>query len=313
MEPALDHDGRRYELRPADCPTCGPAPKRFVGMRGGRYHRYGLGIESRIVECRRCTLLFPDPFPHPMDVQEMYGDPEKYFVLHGDFEEKSEGRRHLIREIKLRTRKSDPSILDIGSGRGEMLRAAALEGVTTAVGLELSTAMIQNAAEHHLLVLGLTAERYAEEGHSFDAVVLAAVAEHVADPNSLIAAVAAMTAPGAVLLIDVPREPNIVTWIAAGLNRIRRSPAILNLSPTFSPYHVYGFNPRALAALVNKHGFVIEQLEVACSTVVPHDGSYKDRALALAGSLAIRIGNATRTSPNMTAWARRCGSVEVHR
>jgi SAM-dependent methyltransferase len=166
--------------------------------------------------------------------------------------------------------------------------------------------MVDSAAEHGTLVLRKTAEQYAAEGPpAFDAVVLAAIVEHVPDPDSLLAACAAMTAPGGVLMIDVPREPNIVTWIAASVNRVRRSPAVINLSPTFSPYHVYGFNPRALAALLMKHGFAIDDLRVVASPVIPHDGSPKDRVRALAGSLAIRIGNLTHTSPNMTAWARK--------
>lgn len=302
-----DPEGRRYELRPAACPTCGPSATRLVGIRGGRYHRYGLGIESPIMQCRRCRLLFPDPFPHALDPQEMYGDPEKYFLLHGEFESRSEERRGMVREIRRRTGKTDPRILDIGSGRGETLRAAQLEGITTAVGLELSSAMIHAAAEHDLTVCDRTAEQYADDvpPGSFDAVVLAAVAEHVADPDSLLAATSRLTSPGGVLFIDVPREPNIVTWAAAAVNRGRRSPAVLNLSPTFSPYHVYGFNPKALTTLLGKHGFSIDELRVVCSPVIPHDGSRHDRVRALAGSLAIRIGNVTRTAPNMSAWASR--------
>jgi SAM-dependent methyltransferase len=302
-----DPEGRRYELRPATCPICGPVGTRLVGIRGGRYHRYGLGIESPIARCQQCTLLFPDPFPHALDPQEMYGDPEKYFHLHGEFESRSQERRGMVQEIRRRTGKTDPRILDIGSGRGETLRAAQLEGITTAVGLELSAAMIRAAADRDLTVFDRTAEQYADDVPpcSFDAVVLAAVAEHVPDPDALLAATSRLTASGGVLFIDVPREPNIVTWAAAAVNRARRSPAVVNLSPTFSPYHVYGFNPKALSILLGKHGFALDELRVICSPVIPHDGSRNDRIRALAGSLAIRIGNATRTAPNMSAWARK--------
>ena len=251
-----DPEGRRYELRPHDCPICGPGEKRALGIRGGRFHRYGLGIESPIVQCRTCGLLFPDPFPHALDVQTMYGDPDKYFEHHGGLEAKAESHRATIREIKQRSGKAAPSILDIGSGRGELLRAAAREGITDAVGLEVSQAMIANAGAHGLTVLAETAEVYANTvGRHFDAVVLAAVAKHVEDPDALIAAVARLTGPGAVLLIDVPREPNIVTVAGKVVARFRRSKGVLNLSPTFSPFHVYGFNPKSLRALLSKHGF----------------------------------------------------------
>jgi len=303
----VDPDGRRYELRAATCPTCGPAAKQTIGIRGGRYHRYGLGLESTIVRCRRCTLLFPDPFPHPLDVQEMYGDPEKYFALHDDFETKSQAHRELIREIKCRTGKADPAILDVGSGRGTTLRAAMLEGVHTAIGLELSRAMIEFAGEHGLSVLHKTAEQFAKEAEpgTFDAVVLSAVLEHVEDPSTLLAAVARVAAPGAIVMVEVPREPNLLTCLASWGNRIRGNRGVVNLSPTFPPYHVYGFNPTALSRLLLRHGFTLEQLVVRCSPRVPHDGTLRDRARALAGSVAIRVGNATGTAPNMMGWARR--------
>jgi hypothetical protein len=80
---------------------------------------------------------------------------------------------------------------------------------------------------------------------------------------------------------------------------------VVNLSPTFSPFHVYGFNPKALRVLLSKHGFEIETLDVGAAPIVPHAGSLKDRAAAHAASLLLRVGNWTRTAPNMTAWARR--------
>ena len=118
-------------------------------------------------------------------------------------------------------------------------------------------------------------------------------------------AVATLTAPGGVLRIDVPREPNIVTLAARISAWLQRSQAVLNLSPSFPPYHVWGFNPRALAALLDKHGFDIEDLDVRCNPRVPHNGTLKDRGRSTLAGLAIRLGNRTRTAPYMTAWARR--------
>jgi SAM-dependent methyltransferase len=236
----------------------------------------------------------------------MYADPDKYFEHHGDFEAKTECRREVIREMIRRTGKRDPSILDIGSGRGELLRAAALEGVTVAVGLDRSQAMIEYGAAQGLVVIQQTAEDYAETAdRCFDAVALAAVAEHVEDPDGLLWAVARLTVPGSVLLIDVPREPNIVTTAGKIAATARRSPGVLNLSPTFSPFHVYGFNPRSLLALLSKHHFALENLDIRAAPRVPSGQGLGDRVLASAGSLLIRIGNLTGTAPNMTGWARR--------
>lgn len=301
-----DPEGRRYRLTPHHCPICGPGPTRLIGIRGGRFHRYRLGLESPIVQCKGCSLLFPDPFPHPLDTDKMYGDPDKYFEHHGDFAAKTEFRRDIVREMIRRTGKRNPSILDIGSGRGELLRAAALEGVTVAIGLERSRAMIEYGSAQGLVVINQTAEDYAETAERrFDVVALAAVAEHVEDPDGLLRAVARLTAPGSVLLIDVPREPNIVTMAGKIIATVRRSPGVLNLSPTFSPFHVYGFNPKSLRTLLGKHHFALETLDIRAAPRIPSGHGWRDRTLASAGGLLIRFGNVTGTAPNMTGWARR--------
>ncbi|MBA3286415.1 MAG: methyltransferase domain-containing protein [Acidimicrobiia bacterium] len=302
----LDPEGRRYELVPIDCPTCGPGARRRLGIRGGRYHRYRLGIESPIEQCRSCGLLYPNPFPRPLDAQEMYGDPENYFACHGDFEPECERRRDVIRDIRSRTGMADPSILDVGSGRGDLLEAARREGITRCVGLELSTAMIEYARTRGLTVLDETAEEFARRDVArFDAVVLAAVLEHVGDPSSLVEACVGLLRPGGTLLIDVPREPNIVTWFGSVLSRIRRSPGVLNLSPTFSPYHVWGFSPRSLSALLRKHSVTIDETIVLANPAVPSTAAALDRLKATGGGLLIRLGNRTGTSTNMTVWATR--------
>src|SRR2546422_5178679 len=77
-------NGDRFALRPLDCPTCGEQPKRLLGRRGGPSQRYGLGVETRIVQCERCSLVFPDPFPFPLDAARLYADPEKYFAAHDE-------------------------------------------------------------------------------------------------------------------------------------------------------------------------------------------------------------------------------------
>ena len=303
---AVDPEGRRYELVPIDCPTCGPGPTRRLGIRGGRYHRYGLGIESPIDQCRRCGLLFPNPFPRPLDVQEMYGDPEKYFAAKEEFDHRSENRRRLVREICRRTGMDDPAILDVGSGRGELLEAARREGITRCVGLELSAAMIEYAQSRGLVVRAETAEQFAgQDVAPFDAVVLAAVLEHVAEPSALLAACVSVLRPGGVMLVDVPREPNIVTWVGRLASVLRRSPKVLNLSPTFTPYHVWGFNPRSLKQLFDRHGLEIEDLKVIAEPTIPSTRSRADRVKAGAAGLLIRVGNRTGTSTNMTGWARR--------
>lgn len=253
--------------------------------------------------CCRCGLLFPDPFPEPEDPHEIYGDPEKYFAGH-DEAVKIENHRQTLRDLQRRVGRNEIALLDIGSGRGEMLAAASAEGVT-AVGLELSSAMVQAAAARGFSVLQTTAEVHAEAGQSYDAIIMASVIEHVHNPDTLMAAVASMLAPGGVVYVECPNEPNLLTRVSRLAARLRRSEAVLNLSPTFSPYHVFGFSPRSLSALAMKHKLRVTQSRVWASPHIPAAGGLGDRAQAALGSTLQRLANLTRMASNMEVWLQR--------
>jgi SAM-dependent methyltransferase len=306
MDTIFDADGNRYLLRPQDCPVCGKCARRLIGIRGGKFHRYKLGIESPIYRCIGCGLLFPDPFPEPQDVQKMYADPDKYFQSHASFDKKSEQFRGIIRGIRARVGSDGFSILDVGSGRGELLEAANLEGVARAVGLELSESMIEFAGTRGLHVVGKTAEDYAQSApEPFDSVVLNAVVEHVDDPDSLIRSVVELVRPGGIIYIDIPNEPSLLSLLFRLRGWLTGSAAVMELAPTFPPYHVWGFNRRSMTALLNKYGCEVEEISVKAHFVAPHDGSLRDRARSLLAAGVLRAANATGTAHNMTAWVRR--------
>lgn len=301
-----DAEGRAFSLRTITCPTCEQDDTELVGLRGGRYHRYRLGIVSRIVRCKSCGLLYPNPFPIPLDPLQLYGDPDVYFANHNP-EQKVQTNRNLIRSARERRGGILASVLDVGSGRGELLEAARLENVAEVVGLEFSTAMIEEARRRYgACVLNRTIEQLADESRtSFDAVFLNAVLEHVYDPNTMIQAARRLTRPGSVLYLDLPNEPHLLSRLGNALNRVRGSQGVLNLSPTFRPYHVFGFNPRALERLLNKHDFVIRSMRIHANPRVRSRNSLKDRAAALIAQQVMRLANVTRTASNLFVWAER--------
>lgn len=262
------------------------------------------------MRCLGCGLLFPDPFPIPVDAQELYGDPEKYFEGH-DEQAKVEDYRAIVRRAVERAGGAAAALLDVGSGRGEMPHAAAKEGLRRVVGLEFSKAMIDYArGRYGLELVPKTIEEYARDGGPpFDIVVLNAVLEHVYDPDAFMAAAARLTRPGGVLYVDIPRDPNLLTWTANAINRLMLRRTVLNLSPSWPPYHVYGFDPGSLGALLRKHGFAIEELRVWARPRIPGARGLVERAKALAGEQVMRLANLTGTSSNMFVWARRAGDA----
>jgi 2-polyprenyl-3-methyl-5-hydroxy-6-metoxy-1,4-benzoquinol methylase len=306
MTLATDAQGKTFRLEPWDCPTCGTAEKKFVGFRGGVHHRYGLGLASRIVRCASCTLMFADPFPIPVETSSLYGDPERFFENH-DPVEHLKAHRELVRGIVERALVDSPEILDVGSGRGELLRAAAEAGLEGTVGLELSRAMVTYAQDHHAVrVLEETVEDHVRNvgEKKYDAIVLSAVLEHVHNPDTTIEAIRRLGRPGAILYIDIPQEPHLMTRIGSIPGWLTGKRTVLNLSPTFSPFHVYGFSQKALATLLTKHGFTIEERTVWASPKVPSGKGVKDKTAALAMTQINRLANRTGTASNQYVWAR---------
>lgn len=301
-----DKAGNEFDFKPMVCPTCGPAPQRRLGLRGGRHQRWGLGVETTVVRCVDCGLIFPNPFPYPVAPQELYGDAEKYFAAH-DLDRRIALYRRLSREAIERSGKTELRVLDIGAGRGDFLKAATLEGISDVTGLEFADAMIEFAKQHFGLTLAkLSVEAFAATNPKpFDVVVLNAVLEHVYDPNTFIEAVARLTRPGSLVYIDVPQEPNLLTTLGNGFNRALGRPQVLNLQPTWAPFHVFGFNPRSLARLLEKHGFGITSVRVRSAPRIRSTKRMMDRVQSLVAEQLLRVGNLTGTASNMYVWARR--------
>jgi SAM-dependent methyltransferase len=301
-----DDNGNEFEMREIDCPTCGPRFKKaFVGIRGGSSHRFGKGTECRIVRCEKCGLYFPNPFPFPIDAQRLYGDPEKYFVSH-DMERKISSFRQLIRGFIKSIGSIDISILDVGSGRGELLAAAKAEGISRVVGLELSSSMIEYAKVNFgVEVIGEVIEDFSEHTtEKFDVIVLNAVLEHVYNPDSMIAACAQLLSPCGILYIDIPNEEHLLARVGGLINRIRNRTDIFILSPTFSPYHVFGFSERSLGVLLAKYGFNIQRIRVHAKVKSRSTGGVKGRVISVAELSLHFIANLIGMASNMYVWAR---------
>ncbi len=241
-----------------------------------------------------------------MDPQSLYDDPESYFASHPE-QARIVEYRALVREVIARSPVDCPSLLDVGSGRGDLLHAAQIEGLTDVVGLEFAAAMADYARAHHGIdLLRMTLEEYVDASpRMFDAVVLNAIIEHVYDPDDFIGHVSKVLSPGGVLYVDTPRDPNLLTWVANSQNRLLRRKGIFNLSPTWPPYHVFGFSPRSLRLLLEKHGFKMESIRIYNHLKIPSRGGAIDQARSFIATQLLRVANATGTSNNMFVWAKR--------
>jgi len=168
---------------------------------------YISGETFQIARCRRCAQVVT--LPVPADIGRYY--PAGYY---GD----KQGRRfpavmEWLQEklyawrsgqVLRRLKQNNARVLDIGCGRGLLLRAFQRNGCDV-TGTEFSDGACRFAREVLKLpvrVGGLQELNFPAD--SFDVVVMWHVLEHVSDPRPMVAEVARILRPGGMFLVAVP-------------------------------------------------------------------------------------------------------------
>jgi 2-polyprenyl-3-methyl-5-hydroxy-6-metoxy-1,4-benzoquinol methylase len=287
------------------CPSCNFDQTKYLGMRGGKYQREGLGIESRIVQCLNCSLIYPNPFPIPESLESIYGDPDEYFSGKEEWYERSKNYEKLVEKFIRIINKDKIELLDIGAGRGEFNKAALSFPQVTCTGLEVSEGSILFAKEHGIEIHNKLLIELINEGRTFDGICLNAVIEHVHEPSKFISEVSMLLKQGGVIYIDCPNEPNLLTMTGNFFNMILGKKDIYNLQPTWEPYHVFGFNPKALRILLEKNDIEINEVLIHGAPGIPFAGGFKDRIKVLLAILIQRIANIISLGTNMYVWGRK--------
>lgn len=242
-----------YEWVPQICPICEVPPGKYLGRRGGEAHRQKLGVECEIWRCEKCSLIFPNPMPIPLHgLDQHYAVPTDDYFQHHPVAEKRVYSTALVQQL-VDMKGSTGTMLDIGAGQGEVLRAAVAKN-WRAIGIETSSTFAVHAAKNS--GAEIRREPLEECGFadaSFDAVVLSAVLEHLYNPNQVIEEISRILRPNGVLFIDVPNEQGLYFRVGNFYQKLRLRNWVVNLAPTFEPFHVFGFSPKSLRALLAKH------------------------------------------------------------
>lgn len=289
------------------CPICDSKPGRFLGRRGGSAHREGAGVVSNVWQCLRCGLIFPNPMPVPVDGLDQHYDldPDVYFAQH-DVAKRQDGVSGLLDQVERYTG-GKGSLLDVGSGRGEVLKGASERGWSV-TGIEPSARFADRAARYSGVtdIRSESIERCGFPPDSFDVVILQALLEHLYHPDETIREVARLLKAGGVLYADVPNEAGLYSRVGNLYQKLRGRDWVVNLSPTFSPFHVFGFSTRSLKALYRKHGlepfaFTVRGGKLSLPTTAGFTGWVEYKAAGLVTDVANSLGMGTY----IASWARK--------
>ena len=293
-----------YHWIKVDCPICDLPPTKFVGKRGGAAHRENLGIEADIWACGKCDLLFPNPMPVPVrGLEQHYSvDADQYFEYHKS-DVRSETAQILIREAEeFLGRKG--KLLDVGTGRGENILCAKERGWDVA-GVEPSEGFAAYAEKASgVKIRREPVEKCGFADGEFDVVMLSAVLEHLYNPDEVVAEISRITKRGGLFYLDVPNERGLFFRVGNLYQKIRGTNWSVNLSPTFTPFHIFGFSPKSVKMMLAKHGFGIKKMGVYGGiSLVPNGNGIRGKIESQAARAITAVSNYGNLGTYIIGWA----------
>lgn len=233
-----------------NCNMCGfdASKNKIIGRRlnhsQGIFPKWKNGITVSIARCNKCGLIYSDPQPIPINIQDHYGIPpesywtENYFRISDDYflNELNTYERLAVTNSRI--------CLDIGAGLGKGIIAMEKRGYDV-YGFEPSEPfyeqgikrMKMNKAKYQLASM----ENIVYNEDYFDFITFGAVLEHLYDPAFCISKALSWLKPNGLIHIEVPSAHWLTNKIVNTVYKIMGSDYVANLSPMHNPYHLYEF------------------------------------------------------------------------
>lgn len=296
-------DGTEWSPEDRSCPVCGSRKAKKLGARGGRAHHEAKGVETNVVRCSECALIYTQPTLMPVTNPYDKESAEEYFQLHDEQQKIRHGES--LAAFAESVLGGPGRMLELGCGRGELLRGALNRG-WSAQGVEMTDDFIRVARSHGVAIECSPIEKCKSLDETYDVVMLAAILEHLYDPMETLNRIKNTVRPGGLLFIDVPNEASLSMRIGNLYMRARGRDWAINLSPTFPPFHVVGFSPRSLRRALNSIGFEVYRLEVPKWRNDLPPGTTFGQKIERLGLTAIQsLGEMLGMGDGITCWARR--------
>jgi 2-polyprenyl-3-methyl-5-hydroxy-6-metoxy-1,4-benzoquinol methylase len=252
-------------LRNDNCPICKSHNRVLIGKPGkisDAFRNLSQIGEVNVVRCVDCT----GKYIHPM----MYFSEEfrkklyslDYWNSDGALEDaKNVGEKSSIM-ANVKKLSGDPrgkTMLDIGCGTGEFLKAAADLGFDV-TGIDVGSTTTEYVAKKYGFhtVTGLLGPETFPQG-SFDVVVLSHVIEHLQRPIELLAIIHNILKPHGLFVMCTPNSDSLLENLHDLHGRLRYDRyKTYYLDPFQFPYHIIGFNLKSARRILEKAGFAVE-------------------------------------------------------
>lgn len=216
------------------CPVCGGKPS-------GRPMVFD---EVTVLRCRACRHSYSTDVKVPPE--RIYSSSYFYETHRRYFENPDLFLFELIRKEIESCFSKNARILDIGCGKGTLLRYLRARGFTSLVGIDL----VQNEGEGITFLQGdFTQTELAE---TFDVAVSVMNIEHVQDPRAYVARVRSVLKSGGLFIVTTINEHSLVFGLARLLYRVGVSFAARRL---YDPHHLVHFSRFSLTKVVEGGGF----------------------------------------------------------
>jgi 2-polyprenyl-3-methyl-5-hydroxy-6-metoxy-1,4-benzoquinol methylase len=269
----------QYTFKKIDsCCFCRSSEFKILGKRlnssQGFFPQKKTGITTTVVKCRNCNLIFSNPMPIPLSIDQHYGVPpeeywaQEYFKLQ---ENSMDGIIHWINSIS--KFEKGAKVLDIGAGLGKAMIAMEQKGYEV-FGVEPSLSFYNRAIEkmeikkEKLKLAKIEDCEY--EDNSFDFILFSAVLEHLYEPSDMLQKTLKWLKPNGLLFVEVPSSSWLINKIINFAYKIRGKDYVGNLSPMHEPYHLFEFSLKSFqknAKLFNYE--IVDYRYYVCETFMP--------------------------------------------
>lgn len=242
--------------------------------------------------------------PVPLNgVQQHYEMEAEHFFANHEHEASEDFNSEKLLEKAEQLLASTGKILDVGAGRGETLRHAKLNG-WEAVGVE-PTASFADIAEKKsgVKIYREVVEKCEFTDQEFDVILLEAVLEHLYNPDEVVAEISRILKPGGLFYFDIPNEKGLFFKVGNAYQKLKGRDWCVNLSPTFAPFHLFGFSPKSIKMMLAKHGLEVKTWHIyGGNSMVPSRGGLVGKIEGEASKIITSISDLGEMGSYIEAW-----------